>query len=158
MRREILTHFAMMVFPHELFPMFSMFNEVGMILDGYDEMSPEIRKFVPDDLTGPNEVQNSVNSLLYRWSKVFPIPPDVFLNKILKSHGYRKDNARYLRNSRNLRLCSHLIPSSTLFTKHPRRDRPPTDAQIDDYEYDLLQAVRHSDKESLRHQISLGKR
>lgn len=66
----------------------SVKREKTLVLNGYAGLLQEKM-----DPFGPYQVQKNVHLLIEKWGKVFPIPPDQFLLKLVHSRGFKN---RYL--------------------------------------------------------------
>jgi len=89
------------------------------------------------DPYGPYQVQNNVHLLIEKWGKVFPIPPDQFLLKLVHSRGFKNKYLEYSETS--------------------MKKRSPSLKQTMDYDNELVRAVRTSNLLSLKTQYAQGK-
>jgi len=63
-----------------------------------------ILSHVKMDPFGPYQVQNNVLMLIEKWGKVFPIPPDQFLLKLVHSRGFKNKYLDFSETSLKKRL------------------------------------------------------
>lgn len=110
-----------------------------------------------DDPLGVHKVHKNVFLLLERWGRVLPIPPDLFLLKLVQSCGYNINYRPYSDSG----LSKRFHPSAHCFTSlitclYFYKIRVPTAKQLSDYSKDLVVAVRNSDLDKLKSLHSKG--
>eukprot|EP01040_Poterioochromonas_malhamensis_P003978 gene3978-4255_t len=93
------------------------------------ENHPEIEEALADmDSHDPSVVTKRVNLFIHRWGRVVPIPPDQFFKNILQKRGYSEE----------------FVPALS-----PEIRRPPTIKQLQDYDNEIVWAIRNSDLKKL---------
>eukprot|EP01040_Poterioochromonas_malhamensis_P003977 gene3977-4254_t len=101
------------------------------------ENHPEIEEALADmDSHDPSVVTKRVNLFIHRWGRVVPIPPDQFFKNILQKRGYSEE----------------FVPALS-----PEIRRPPTIKQLQDYDNEIVWAVRNSDLPKVKELQQSGK-
>eukprot|EP01038_Epipyxis_sp_PR26KG_P013339 gene13339-17891_t len=103
------------------------------LVNSSTESLQKIDEDLDDDSVPSSEArlaQSNVKLLVRKWIKVIPIPPMTFFAKLLSSRGYSTESQ-----------CAMEIY---------RRNRVPSDEQLQSYQSNIITAVKFSDRESLK--------